>query len=194
MIILSTMVADPSTRDDRQTSKQSHYYSHPRPVETARSTGSKDTLLTNGASHGTATSANTNSSWAIKEYLEGLMRDQIQAINDRWFDHTSPIWHYKASFFRAEIGFLSDARLTLTEWVNSWRALAKEYPDYHMRCCEMSTYVDEDNNVAEIFCMIVAEGMPPGIQRPGYSTAHFKVVQNKWVAVRYKTMNAPEGI
>lgn len=184
------MVNTSSQSDDWESSKQ-FQYSHPRPVETARSTGSTGT---NGASNNTEASANTNSSRAIREYLEGLLRDQLQAINDRWFDHTSPIWHHKASFWRAEIGFFGDARLTLTQWVESWRALAEEYPDYYMNCQEMITSVDEANNTAEVYCMVVAENMPPGIQRPGYSTAHFKVVQNKWVAIRYKTMNAPEGI
>ncbi|CAK3881240.1 Hypothetical predicted protein [Lecanosticta acicola] len=125
----------------------------------------------------------------IIEYIEGLVRTQVQTVNDRDFDFTSPIWQEKASFWRAEIGLMSDKTLTLTQWVDSWRLLDELYPDYYVKILDMTSTVNEADRSAEVYGNIQIEGMPLGLIRSAVGIASFGVVQGKWVAVKHKTIS-----
>ncbi|CAK4003541.1 Hypothetical predicted protein [Lecanosticta acicola] len=132
-------------------------------------------------------SSSTSSRMTMK-LLERKCQKHIEAVNSRDFYEDGAIWFDKTEDWEAEIPFLSDKTMNLPQHVAAWQKLARRYPEYGIRCIEMTTAMGEGGRSAETFAVVEITGMPTGTAWRSTCVASFESVEGKWLATKFKTI------
>ncbi|EME82586.1 uncharacterized protein MYCFIDRAFT_211091 [Pseudocercospora fijiensis CIRAD86] len=131
----------------------------------------------------------TPSSRMLKALLERKCLTHIDAINSRdFFDEAGGIWLDKAENWKAEISFLSSRSMGVEEYVEVWKKMTRLYPEMRVSCVEMRTEV-KGVGTAELRFGVEVMGMPVGVVRRSVCLASFEVVEGRWLATRFRSLD-----
>lgn len=132
---------------------------------------------------------------AVAKRVESLVRDFLDALNERRFDVTDPIYRLKSPSFRAHAEHISTHGSTLTEYLSAFRKLTAEHPQHYAKIMDMTTYVDRDDGdgYAKVFANLEVSGCPAGIVRKSVAVVEFRLEDGEWKCVSTGSMVGDAG-
>lgn len=122
----------------------------------------------------------------VVKMLERKCLRHIEAVHHRDFFEDGAIWTDKTDSWEAEMPFVTDEQMSLPQYVEAWRILARQYPEYGIHCTDMSTSVEGSS--ASIQASLEVTGMPSGVVRRNVSVATFELLDGKWLATKFTTL------
>ena len=129
--------------------------------------------------------------------LETIARSHVQAINDRNYDPSSPIWFGIAPtwrFSRNRPGTLSAKQLPFKDgFVEHMKRLFNTYPSYKINIVTMDTTINVHRAEARVVLMNEVTGFPEGIVKENVGVCRFSYMHDefgveRWLAVGYECL------
>ncbi|KAF2172073.1 hypothetical protein M409DRAFT_17315 [Zasmidium cellare ATCC 36951] len=121
--------------------------------------------------------------------LEKRAQANIEAMNNRDFSPSSPLYHLRAKDWRAEAGDgESWKEMALHEYVESLRTITTENPELKATLRDMSTTVNAKLDSARIFVNVEIEGIPVGISRHAVVLLEYRWMETDWVSCSHRVL------
>lgn len=132
---------------------------------------------------------------AVAGLVESLVREFLDALNERRFDVADPIYRHKSPSFRAHAEHISTHGATLTEHLSAFRKLTMEHPQHYAKIMDMTTYVDleDGDGYAKVFANVDVSGCPAGIVRKTVAVVEFRLEDGEWKCVSNGSMVGDAG-
>ena len=130
---------------------------------------------------------------AVGKKVESLTRAFLQAINDRHFDISDPIYRHKSVKFRANAEHFSSQELTLAEYLAAFHELTTQHPQHYANPLDMTTYVERELGYAKVFLNVEVTGCPVGIVRKSVAVVEFQLEGADWKCIGWGSMVGDVG-
>ena len=127
------------------------------------------------------------SSKAIASHVEGIAHNCMKSLNDRNFSKGANGWTQMADIFRADSEHPQGGLVEqiVEEHLDMQRQIAEEFPEYRLRLLDLYTEVSERAGSASVFMTVEATGIPPGMIRQSIGVSKFRLIDGRWLCVRY---------